>query len=152
MTNTLTVPCKILNNYFGAAVLVLPSDRPGQVLVSYRHGCKYMNEMWAFPGGIVETEQAESAMAAAQRELFEEAGVFAPRSELDYLCTGVALSSAGEPFVTQFFVYCPKTTPQVKNTEPQKHGPWEWMLYTELRKKPVLPLIPMALEAYGFED
>lgn len=137
----LNAPMRVDRRRNGVAILVI---HDGKLLACQRIGCRDMNGLWQFPGGGIEED--ESPVAAACRELEEETSLAMLQHQLNFLCMGVG-SCQGNTFVTQFFTARhPYWT--IKNKEPNKHSDWEWLTPDELRARPVISLIPMALDAY----
>lgn len=143
----LPLPTLIDTKFFGVAVLVLPISLVDHVLVAKRIGCPYMNNLWQWPGGIIETAKMESAHMAAQRELLEETGIHVPsRYSFQLLCSGIGMTEIGKPYVTQFFTVRPAYIPTPCNTEPHKHSDWEFVHFDELLKRPLISLMPLVIE------
>ncbi len=86
----------------------------------------------ALPGGKVDAGDATLAHAAA-RELEEETGLVFPA------CAFTVEHTLHEPgwIVTLLSVNCPTEKKQeVRNREPEKHGPWTWRTWGDLRGEP----------------
>lgn len=103
-----------------------------RVLVGIRKCSQGSLAPLALPGGKVEASLDASILHAAARELREETGLafppeaFAERHTLET-----------EEFVVKLVsVICPADRiSRVRNVEPEKHGPWHWRSWRELREE-----------------
>jgi 8-oxo-dGTP pyrophosphatase MutT (NUDIX family) len=86
----------------------------------------------ALPGGKVDAGDASLAHAAA-RELEEETGLVFPA------CAFTIEHTLNEPdwIITLLSVRCPiEKRREVRNLEPEKHGPWAWRTWEDLQVEP----------------
>lgn len=106
-----------------------PEDDTTCVLVS---GRVQEQGLLALPGGKVEAGDASLAHAAA-RELEEETGLVFPAGAFRVVHT----LNGPDWVVTLLLVRCPAEKKQeVRNMEPEKHGPWTWRTWGDLQREP----------------
>lgn len=124
----------------GVCVVVL--DGAGRVLISERRDAT-LNGVgsWACPGGSLEPSDA-GVVAGAKRELLEETGLELVDYESDHVLSIRAAeavpqltsyveeghhSAKGFHYVTLFVIGRAKDASKLVNTEPHKHGDWQWV-------------------------
>ncbi len=86
-------------------------------------GYKLKRELWEIPGGKMDGD--ETVLRCAERELYEETGITAPR-KLNYLGYYDSLPE----WLTHMFTCISVEEPRVM--EPHKHDRWEWFDMDEL--------------------
>ena len=91
--------------------------------------------------GKVDSED-DSARVAAQRETYEETGIWIPQYALQYLRND-------EDFDCDMFIYKTRKVPQ--QTEPEKSGPWYFYDWVVFGKKARLLLTTPSLSKYWEE-
>lgn len=135
MVAQLNVPCLVYQPRIGCAIIAYCQ---GKVLTCLRTNCRDMNGLWQFPGGAIEI--GETARDAAFRESIEETTLRID-VPLHRLGTGIGATSEGHPHITTFFFCEFKKHPKPYNSEPHKHGDWEWVSIEELTTRPLIELM-----------
>ena len=106
----------------GVGVLVV---RDKKILLSPRLK-PYGFRKLALPGGHV--EWMETLKDTAVREVFEETGIKLSKSRVHnlYVFSEEVHPKLGKHYITHYLIAkCPKGQ-EPKDTEPHKHGPWNW--------------------------
>ena len=117
-------------------VCILLMDINGYVLVGERLVSRGKGKL-AFPGGHLERDD-ESLIACAARELREETGLGLDPNETPVL--HAAYHHMGDDRWVTIYVgmLCALRPVNIKNLEPDKTGPWQWVQGTRLAQSPNL--------------
>lgn len=103
-------------------VAVLVVNKAGELLLAERLGQTFSG-LYDTPGG--KANEGEDVLEAAIRELNEEAKVLLPRGRFESWGRAQHRAEDGTPFVVHYWSV-KLGDEAVHNTEPHKHGPWEW--------------------------
>lgn len=120
------------------SVIVLPI-RAGRIAMAERAKGERMGGMYASPGGSVDPTD-ESLPAAAAREFEEETGLKVEPGRLVYLGRLVDKGADWMPIGGHFFLLRLSPDEELKQTEPDKHGPWTWHTFREATALPLPPV------------
>lgn len=127
---------------------VSPSTLPvgvGVILSRGNHFClsqrldpnRAFLHFWQCPGGTKEPQ--EDALATAQRELAEEAGLHLPLHRFELLGEMPRLFDNGNPYVGITYHVQLTADEEVLYMEPHKSGPWTWVPFERLQDYKLIP-------------
>mmetsp|Transcript_58678 Transcript_58678/g.67772 ORF Transcript_58678/g.67772 Transcript_58678/m.67772 type:complete len:161 (+) Transcript_58678:31-513(+) len=121
------VVTKVLRPGVGVGILVWNAVEEKLLVTRYKK-----NGMISFPGGHL--EKFESWESCASRELWEEAGLKVPESEMALLGVFNCFRKDKEFHFIDINLVCKMPLDQtVTNTEPDKHEDWTWMTFDQLK-------------------
>ncbi len=123
------------------AVAALLIDKHGRLLISRRRS-KEMHGRYGAPGGRL--EWMETFTAGACRELKEETRLEALEGDCEILGVDQGFHPEEDNCWVIIFVRVSKWKGNPRNSEPDKHGPWEWHPLDKLPPKTFRPLRDMA--------
>ncbi len=139
----------------GAAMAIMHKNR---FLVCERQHCRDFNGRWQFPGGGVKIHH-ETPLQAAIREVKEETGKALSEGYTGYQYIGVSVVTVPRLYIAHFFLWHIKARRhrhEFVQTEPDKHGPWEWVHYDDLlanrSKRPIMPGMQPILLSFKSAD
>lgn len=136
------IPVKLIQS---SAVVMLRGDKVG---VHYRHGTSSLRGFYGTAGGKADFK-FETAEQVAMEELKEEAGIDltnGPNLRLRFLRAVPEYKSENEIFICHIFLLSLMPDEQPKNTEPHKHGDYEFVSFEEALQLPLLPGLRYAVE------
>lgn len=84
----------------------------------FLHGKRQDTKKWTLPGGS--TEQGETPIESAVRELFEETGIEIKESDLSFCCTRIYEQSNKKMVVTLFSCCCPEDLDLTNANDPDR--------------------------------
>ena len=108
-------------------------DKPKLMLCKRLPSCKKFVGRWGAAGGKV--DRGECIIAAAQRELQEETGLWVPKSDLRLIDSHYEDEFKCFVFSTEIGAY---RFSDVKNPEPKKHTKWQLFTKEEALALPTL--------------
>ena len=120
------------------SVIVFPV-RAGKVALAQRQQGMRMAGQYVTPGGSIDPED-DSIPVAALRELKEETALEVPESRLVYLGHLTTKGDDWQPIGGHFFMLRLAEDEELKQTEPDAQGPWEWYGYREAAALPLAPV------------
>lgn len=120
----------------GVAVFAVHIDDAGEaraLLCRRKAGAGDGAGAWSCPGGCVE-DTDDTLLGTAERELDEETGLSTPYTKLLDIAPKEGRRSNGQPYVTVFAqAKFRGPLPAAQDREPDKHEPWQWCDFREVR-------------------
>lgn len=111
-----------MKNRLPVGVSILLTNEVRQVLLAKRDPSVPAGGLWSTPGGRVEAD--ENIFQAAIRELKEETGLTVEQDDLTLVAVREKFSY-GDHYI-MFYFHTDTYVGDVQDTEPNKHGPWQW--------------------------
>jgi 8-oxo-dGTP diphosphatase len=134
----------MLNIIYSGHVVVFQDDK--LLLVKHEEGASHLTGVYGLPGG--RPDEGESILEAAARELEEEAGIKAAKSDLhgfpDNQYTADIMRKEGFRKMTMTVYICSKFSGDLKSS--QESSP-EWVQMSDLDNYNLLPNVKKAAEA-----
>lgn len=120
-----------------------------KILLSQVRKSGWHQGLWGNPGGKVEAN--ESLISAVQREVAEETGLYLIDRAFNLIDCYIFSERC-----LKTFLYEVKLTPsgfvQIKNTEPNKQGPWQLFTREEALRLPLMPSLIYYLRDYSLNE
>lgn len=113
--------------------------RAGRVALAERLPGTRMAGAYSPPGGGIDPGDA-SVRATARREMEEETGLVVPEERFLYLGKLTATGEDWQPVGGHFFLLPLEEGEELKDTEPDQHGPWKWYTFAEAARLPLPPV------------